>query len=101
VSAADERRHVFVRGRVQGVGFRAWVAEEARQRGLRGAVRNRRNGDVEAVFIGNAETVATMVEACREGPPAARVTAVEVLRSGLANELGPLAGELFSVLPTL
>ncbi|MBN8921036.1 MAG: acylphosphatase, partial [Rhizobiales bacterium] len=62
---------------------------------------NRRNGDVEAVFIGNAETVATMVEACREGPPAARVTAVEVLRSGLANELGPLAGELFSVLPTL
>lgn len=68
---------VRVAGRVQGVGYRAWVADEASGRGLEGWVRNRRDGSVEAVFAGPAEAVGAMVEACRDGPPAARVTAVE------------------------
>ncbi|WP_454917109.1 acylphosphatase [Xanthobacter sediminis] len=65
--------HMTLRGRVQGVGYRAWCADEARARGLRGWVRNRAGGAVEAVIAGDAAPVAAMVEACRAGPPGARV----------------------------
>ncbi len=68
---------VRIAGRVQGVGFRWWVEEEARRRGLSGWVRNRRDGTVEAVFSGDAASVDDMVEACGRGPPAARVDKVE------------------------
>jgi acylphosphatase len=68
---------VIVKGRVQGVGFRAWVADEAEGRGLKGWVRNRRDGSVEALFAGGRQAVEAMVAACAGGPPAARVTAVE------------------------
>jgi acylphosphatase len=70
--------HVIVRGRVQGVGFRAWVEMEATARGLSGWVRNRRDGTVEAVIAGEAPAVDAMLGALREGPPAARVEALEV-----------------------
>jgi acylphosphatase len=66
-----------IRGRVQAVGFRAWALFEAEALGLRGWVRNRRDGSVEALLIGAEESIAAMIEACRRGPPAARVTAVE------------------------
>jgi acylphosphatase len=101
VSTAETIRHVIIRGRVQGIGYRAWTEYDALTRGLEGFVRNRRDGSVEAVFAGPAEAVAAMVEACRLGPPGARVTAVDV------NEAGPEAisrrrpGERFSVLPTV
>jgi acylphosphatase len=62
-----------IEGRVQGVGFRYWLAEEADFRDLRGWVRNRRDGSVEAQLAGLAAAVEDMVEACRRGPPAARV----------------------------
>ena len=65
-------RHVVVRGRVQGVGYRAFVEDEALRLGLEGWVRNRRDGTVEAVFSGADEAVAAMIEACRRGPSAAR-----------------------------
>ena len=68
---------VVIHGRVQGVWFRGWTVEEARARGLKGWVRNRRNSTVEAIFDGPDEAVASMLEACREGPPAARVTEIE------------------------
>ena len=68
---------VVVRGRVQGVGYRAWTAAGARRRGLRGWVRNRPDGTVEAVFAGPDDGVAEMVAACGRGPPAARVDAIE------------------------
>lgn len=71
-----------VRGRVQGVAYRAWTADEARELGLRGWVRNRRDGSVEALFAGAPEAVAAMVARCREGPRAARVTAVEIEEKG-------------------
>lgn len=70
-------RRVRVRGRVQGVWFRGWIIEEATARGLDGWVRNRLDGTVEAVFCGPADKVSDMVSACRQGPPAAVVTAVE------------------------
>jgi acylphosphatase len=91
---------VFVRGRVQGVGYRAWVADAAIQRGLEGFVRNRRDGSVEALFAGPADAVAEMVSACRRGPPSAHVTAVEE-RDGGASRAMLSTGEGFSILPTL
>ena len=74
----ERERAVLVRiqGRVQGVWYRGWAIEEAQRRGVRGWVRNRNDGSVEALFIGPDRTVAEIVAACRRGPPAARVTAV-------------------------
>jgi acylphosphatase len=91
-------RHIIVRGRVQGVGFRAFVEVEALRRGLGGWVRNRRDGAVEAVFAGEAAPVADMIEACRRGPYAARVDALDQ-RDGSADDLElRRPGEVFSVL---
>jgi acylphosphatase len=67
-----------IAGRVQGVGYRAWAIETAARLGLRGWVRNRMDGSVEALVIGEDDPVAAMIEACREGPFAARVTEVAV-----------------------
>jgi acylphosphatase len=93
-------RHVVIRGRVQGVGYRAWTEHIARKRGVEGWVRNRGDGSVEAVFAGPKQSVAAMIEACRRGPPGARVEAVEQ-REGSASELAQRSPrERFSVLPT-
>jgi acylphosphatase len=70
--------HLRITGRVQGVGYRAWVTLTARRLGLRGWVRNRADGSVEALVIGADDPVAAIIEACREGPFAARVTEVAV-----------------------
>lgn len=69
----DKAVRVVIEGRVQGVWFRGWTVDEASRRGLRGWVRNRRDGAVEALFAGAADQVDDMVQACRRGPPAARV----------------------------
>ncbi len=74
---SDVAVRVAIRGRVQGVWYRGWTVEQARARNLRGWVRNRRDGSVEALFIGPPEAVEAMIEACREGPPAARVTGLD------------------------
>jgi acylphosphatase len=94
-------RQVTIRGRVQGVGYRAWVEHQARAHGLEGWVRNRRDGSVEALFAGPADVVANMVALCHRGPASARVEAVreEPARSDELNLR--LAGERFSVLPTV
>ena len=66
-----------IEGRVQGVWFRGWTVMEARQRGLRGWVRNRSDGSVEALFAGPRPAVDAMLEACWQGPPAAKVRVVK------------------------
>ena len=66
-----------IEGRVQGVAFRAWTVDEAHRRGLRGWVRNRRDGSVEALLIGGEVEVEDMVAACRQGPRLAAVSRVE------------------------
>lgn len=71
-----KRAHVYISGRVQGVFFRAWVLDNARGLGLRGWVRNRFDGSVEAVFEGPPETVDLMVKKCHDGPDHARVDTV-------------------------
>jgi acylphosphatase len=72
------RRRVLVHGRVQAVGFRVSVARRAEQRGVAGWVRNRPDGTVEAVFEGELDAVASLVEYCRDGPRGASVERVEV-----------------------
>lgn len=67
----------LIRGRVQGVFFRGWTEEQAVRRGLSGWVRNNPDGTVSALFVGPRTVVDDMLEACREGPRAARVDAVD------------------------
>jgi acylphosphatase len=69
----------MIRGRVQGVSFRWWTVGEARQRSLNGWVRNRRDGSVEALVSGPVAAVDDLIEACRQGPSAARVTDIEIM----------------------
>ena len=92
--------HVSVRGRVQGVGYRAFVEREALAAGLEGWVRNCHDGSVEAVFMGPPDIVEKMIAGCRRGPYAARVDALDE-RPADQREMRPRrSGELFSVLPT-
>jgi acylphosphatase len=93
-------RHVTIRGRVQGVGYRFWVEHEARLRDLEGWVRNRRDGTVEALFAGSEEVVAGMVASCWRGPMSARVDDVAEEAAGADALRLREAGERFSVLQT-
>jgi acylphosphatase len=68
--------HVIVTGRVHGVGFRAWTADEARPLRVTGWVRNLRDGTVEAVFCGAEVAVDEMVNRVKVGPIGARVEKV-------------------------
>lgn len=93
--------HLVVHGRVQGVGYRAFVEREARIRDLTGWVRNCRDGTVEALLAGDAPVVDNMIEACRRGPLGARVDALH-RTAGSASSLKERApGQAFSVLPTI
>jgi acylphosphatase len=92
--------HLSIRGRVQGVGFRAFVEDEATLRSLRGWVRNRRDGSVEAVAVGPSEDVDALVQALRRGPRTARVDAVDVEPADPAD-LGAPEHATFSVRQTL
>jgi acylphosphatase len=75
--------HLRIEGRVQGVGFRAFVERKAIGLGLSGWVRNRHDGSVEAVLQGTPATVDTMIGFCRSGPPASRVDRVEIVGEGV------------------
>jgi acylphosphatase len=72
------RAHVYISGRVQGVFFRASTKERALELGLKGWVKNLRDGRVEALFEGEKEKVRDMVDWCREGPSYASVANVDV-----------------------
>jgi acylphosphatase len=94
-------RHVTIRGRVQGVGYRAWVEHQAMARNLEGWVRNRKDGSVEALFAGPADVVSDMVALCRRGPASARVDVVQEEPANPDALKLRRAGERFSVLPTI
>jgi acylphosphatase len=91
---------VAVRGRVQGIGFRAWAEVTALELGVEGWVRNCRDGSVEAVLAGSEEVVLTMIEACRQGPPGARVEAIDQRDAEVDDLALRRRGELFSILTT-
>jgi acylphosphatase len=92
-------RHISVRGRVQGVGFRAFVEHEALKHDVGGWVRNRRDGTVEAVFSGEGAAVVAVVDACRRGPFGARVEVLYEDDGGAEDLKLVRAGDVFSVLP--
>jgi acylphosphatase len=82
------RRHVVVRGHVQGVFFRDSVRRRAQERGVGGSVRNRADGSVEGVFEGDAGAVDSLVEYCRTGPRGAHVQNVSVTEEEPRGERG-------------
>lgn len=67
---------LIIEGRVQGVWYRGWMAREAATLDLRGWVRNRTDGHVEALLIGDKSAIENMTERCRAGPKAAAVSSV-------------------------
>ncbi len=71
-------RHLLIRGRVQGVGFRHYMAYKAEQLGISGWVRNRSDGSVEAVVHGPQTAVAAIIECAQRGPRASQVSGVSV-----------------------
>ncbi len=83
----EKRRvRVWIKGRVQGVFFRAFTKDAAIKEGVSGWVRNLRDGRVEAVFEGDGERVENMVAWCREGSPLSRVDHVETLEETYTGE---------------
>lgn len=83
-----ETVRVRVRGRVQGVSYRAWTRDAALRLGLAGWVRNEPDGSVTAVLSGPPETVAAMLAEMRDGPPAAAVHDVATEPSEEATHAG-------------
>ena len=83
-----KRVHVRVRGRVQGVFFRAEARARAESLGLGGWVRNAPDGSVEAVFEGDEQRVDSMVDWCRRGPSGAHVADVEAEAEEPTGETG-------------
>lgn len=74
----SERVRAHIRGKVQGVGYRASTAAMARELGLRGWVRNRNDGGVELCAEGERTQLDALVEWCRKGPAFARVDAIDL-----------------------
>jgi acylphosphatase len=99
--AAAIVRHLLVRGRVQGVGYRGFAEHEARRRGLEGWVRNRVGGAVEIVVAGPKELVDDFVTACRRGPFRARVDDIAIDTATPRELEQRRPGETFSVLSTM
>ena len=87
---------IVVRGRVQGVGFRAWTQHQGQLHGLEGWVRNLRDGSVEAMLAGPVDRIAVMVKAMREGPHGSQVDAVEEYPA-TKEEFGPPTSGGFEV----
>ena len=80
-------RHLQITGRVQGVGFRYSMQREATRIGVRGWVRNRRDGSVEALVQGNEAAIAAITDWARHGPPGARVEEVRVANADAEENL--------------
>jgi acylphosphatase len=100
MNSEREAIRIVIHGRVQGVWYRGWTVDQARARGLAGWVRNRRDGTVEAVLIGSVAAVREMIEACRSGPPAARVRGIEEHPAG-EDALSGDAWHVFDQRPTV
>jgi len=85
------RAHAVISGRVQGVFFRMETKRAAEQYGVSGWVRNQADGTVEAVFEGDREDVAAVIEWCKKGPPLSRVKSVDVSWEDYSGEFKEFA----------
>jgi acylphosphatase len=99
----SERRfvHVTIRGRVHGIGFRAFIEREAIERAVDGWVRNREDGSVEAVFSGPAHVVEELLGLCRKGPRGAAVEQLDLREEEAAGLIPSSRPSGFYVMPTV
>ena len=89
--------HLCVRGKVQGVAYRAWMVRLANKLQVKGWVRNQHDGSVEALLQGPSKSVNELLEACRSGPPAAATfaaTCTTVIRSIILTAIAAGPGSL-------
>lgn len=93
-------RHIIAKGRVQGVGYRAFIAETATVHRLQGWVRNRMAGTVEAVLVGPADAVNAAIEVCKTGPRGARVDGIDQSEA-TPEQCALYTGPGFDVLPSV
>ncbi len=84
------RKHIFISGRVQGVGFRHFTRKNAEALNVDGWVKNLADGRVEAVFEGSEEAVQDLIKRCKRGPAPSRVEELEV--KDAENEKNTLKG---------
>jgi acylphosphatase len=89
-------RRIVVRGRVQGVGYRAAMSDAARDFGVAGWVRNRMDGTVEVMLQGEPDAVARAIAWCRRGPAPARVTAIDIVDEAVSESVAA-----FTLRPTV
>ena len=92
--APDNTVRLRITGNVQGVGYRIWATRTAAGLGLRGWVRNRLDGSVEALATGAPKQIAVLIEACRRGPYGARVAEVTAVPDEDDGSIG------FTAVPT-
>ena len=72
------KKHIVITGKVQGVGFRYWLYQAAKQRNIDGWVMNKISGEVEALVIGNDTDINNLIKLCKKGPPLSKVTKIKV-----------------------
>ena len=70
------KKHIIIKGKVQGVGYRYWLYKTAMQRNIDGWVKNKISGEVEALLVGNKSDVNKLIKLCEKGPAMAEVTSV-------------------------
>jgi acylphosphatase len=99
MSDAPRLLRLRISGRVQGVGYRAFLTREAARLGVHGWVRNRLDGSVEALARGPAEALNALVAAAKRGPGGSRVDAVRIEPADDAA-LGDAGGESLIIAPT-
>lgn len=92
-------QHLRIFGKVQGVGYRANLAAQARQLALTGWVRNRSDGSVEAAVCGDEASIDQLLDWARQGPPAARVSNIDV--EPVVNSESLMAARDFRILADL
>ena len=72
------KKHLLIYGKVQGVGFRYWLYAKATKKNVRGWVKNKITGEVEALLIGNSEDVNDIIKQCERGPSSSNVTQIRI-----------------------
>jgi acylphosphatase len=96
-----EIKRLMIRGTVQGIGYRVWAEREALRLGLKGWVRNRRDGGVEVLLAGPPAAIAQMIDRCWKGPPLAKVESIDMQEASAIDLAARRPGEPFSLLATL
>jgi len=72
------KKHIIIKGKVQGVGYRYWLYKEAIEKNISGWVRNKISGEVEALVIGNDTDINNLIKLCKKGSPLSKVTKIKV-----------------------